>query len=47
LLLLLLFLDIYCRKAGREGEFREVEAGHGHMESGGKEDGERGVRGPE
>ena len=29
-------LELYHRKAGRKGEGRKREAGHGHMEKGGK-----------
>jgi hypothetical protein len=29
-------LELYCRKAGRKGEDRKREGGHGHMERGGK-----------
>jgi hypothetical protein len=29
-------LELYCRKAGRKREGRKREAGHGHVERGGK-----------
>ena len=30
-------LELYCRKAGRKREGRKREAGHGHVERGGRE----------
>jgi hypothetical protein len=36
-------LELYCRKAGGRRKGRKREAGHGHMERGGKGERERGL----
>jgi hypothetical protein len=38
-------LKLYCRKVERKREGREVEAGHGHMQTGGRKGRERRCKG--